>query len=88
MKVTAEYKKVSYTFDPQAQAAKDLGITEETAENQAALAKRTLEYMKCARQRAYTGAVVRYALNQLEKGEEICAETIFSACRAYQPPVG
>jgi hypothetical protein len=62
---------------------KALGITEETEENRPALAKKILEYMKTAKIRAHTGAVIRYARNQLEKGEEICAEAIFSACRDY-----
>ena len=80
---TAEYKGVSYTFDPRAQAMKALGVTEETEENRAALVKKTLEYMKTAKIRAHTGAVIRYARNQLEKGAKICAEAIFSACREY-----
>jgi hypothetical protein len=88
MTVTAEYKGVSYTFDPQAQAMEDLGVTEETAENRAALAEKTLEYMKTVRYRAHTGAVVRWALEEILKGGDICAEAIFSACRAYSPPSG
>jgi hypothetical protein len=88
MIVTAEYKGFSYTFDPRAQAMKDLGVTEETAENRAALAKKTLEYMKTARCQAHTGAVVRWALEEILKGGDISAEAIFSACRAYSPPSG
>jgi methylaspartate ammonia-lyase len=67
MKVTAEYNGVSYTFDPQAQAMKDLGAMEETAENRVALERKTLEYMKTARIRAETGARLRYIRNTASK---------------------
>jgi hypothetical protein len=86
MAVTAEYKGFSYTFDPRAQAMRDLGITEETAENQKALAVKNLEYTKTAHVRAYVKAVLGYTWNQIEKGEEVCADAIFSALRAYSPP--
>jgi hypothetical protein len=81
MTVTAEYKGVSYTFDPQAQAMKDLGVTEETAENRVALAKKTLEHMKSGRRRAQTGAILKYFLGRLEKGERICPATLFLALK-------
>jgi hypothetical protein len=79
VRVTAEYKGYLYTFDPARQAKKDLGITEVTAENRTALAKKTLEYMKHARRRAHVGAVLRFARDQIGRGRDICVEAIFSA---------
>jgi hypothetical protein len=67
MTVTAEYKGVSYTFDPKAQAMKDLGVTEETAENRAALEKKTMEHMKTAQHRSETGARLRYIRDAASK---------------------
>jgi hypothetical protein len=69
MTITAEYKGVSYMFDPRAQAMKDLGITEETAENRTALAKKTLEYTKVGQRRAETGARLRWAKATMSPAE-------------------
>jgi hypothetical protein len=69
MKVTAEYRGVSYTFDPRTQAMKALGITEETEENRPALAKKTLEYMKTVHCRAETGAHLRWARQTMPQEE-------------------
>jgi hypothetical protein len=81
MKVTDEYHGVSYTFDPEAEAMKALGITNKTEETRMALARKTLEYQKTARRRARTGAVLRYFMNKSKKGEQVCPAAMFLALK-------
>jgi hypothetical protein len=70
MGVTMEYKGFSYVFDPEKQAMKKAGITELTPENRGILKGKILEYQKVARYRSHVGAVLLWAKNHIDKGED------------------